>query len=192
MIGYQRKTADPLSFIEFWRHDNKVMPAIIIKVATIIGSVIFSPRKMIAIVALNSGVVARIGSVIATPRASMPLYVSRRVSPGWKKPTRTKIKIEALVREDRGTNKIDTPQRKIILIKRLLITAVAGLEYRSAFLVNMLCSANKNALPRAKISAGITRNFVRGLPGYTGFRPKEQRKRYLWSKTAPRPMIHIT
>jgi hypothetical protein len=42
------------------------------------------------------------------------------------------------------------------LIKRLLITAVAGLEYRSAFLVNMLCNANENALPRAKNSAGMT------------------------------------
>src|SRR3972149_9301443 len=30
-IGYQRKTADPASFMEPWRHDNKVMPAIIMK-----------------------------------------------------------------------------------------------------------------------------------------------------------------
>src|SRR3990172_148785 len=181
MIGYHRNTADPASFIEPWRRDNKEMPAIIMKVAAIIGSVIFSPRKMIAIVALNSGVVARIGSVIATPRASMPLYVSRRVSPGWKKPTRTKIKIEALVSDDSGTNNIDTPKRKIILTKRLLITAVAGLEYRSAFLVKRLWSANKNELPRAKNSAGMRWSFVRGLPGYTGVRWKEQRMRRMAS-----------
>jgi hypothetical protein len=36
--------------------------------------------------------------------------------------------MEALVSDDNGTNKIDTPQRKMMLIKRLLITAVAGLE----------------------------------------------------------------
>jgi hypothetical protein len=41
-----------------------------------------------------------------------------------------------------GTKRIDTLQRKTMLIRRLLITAVAGSEYRSAFLVNMLCSAN--------------------------------------------------
>src|ERR1041385_4574352 len=81
-IGYQRKTAEPVSFIEPLRHESSVMPAMIMKVATTIGSVIFSPRKAIAIAALKSGVVARIGSVIATPSASMPLYVSRRVSPG--------------------------------------------------------------------------------------------------------------
>jgi hypothetical protein len=40
------------------------MPAMIINVAAIIGRVISSPRKMIAIIALNSGVVARIGSVV--------------------------------------------------------------------------------------------------------------------------------
>ncbi len=72
-IGYQRKTAEPASFIEPLRQDNNVMPAMIIKVATMIGNVIFSPRNIIAMAALNSGVVARIGSVIATPRASMPL-----------------------------------------------------------------------------------------------------------------------
>ena len=72
-IGYQRKTAEPASFIEPLRQDNKVMPAMIIKVATTIGKVICSPRKIIAIIALNNGVVARIGSVIATPSASMPL-----------------------------------------------------------------------------------------------------------------------
>src|SRR6266404_2478816 len=72
-IGYQRKTAEPASFIEPLRQDNNVMPAMIIIVATMIGNVIFSPRNIIAMAALNSGVVARIGSVIATPSASMPL-----------------------------------------------------------------------------------------------------------------------
>src|SRR5437762_6433624 len=72
-IGYQRKTTEPASFIDPLRQDNNVMPAMIIKVATMIGKVIFSPRNMIAIAALNNGVVARIGSVIATPSASMPL-----------------------------------------------------------------------------------------------------------------------
>ena len=72
-IGYQRKTAEPPSFIEPLRQDNKMIPAMIIKVATTIGNVIFSPRKIIAMMALNSGVVARIGSVIATPSASIPL-----------------------------------------------------------------------------------------------------------------------
>src|SRR6185503_11229311 len=50
-IGYQRKTAEPASFIEPLRQDNNVMPAIIIIVATMIGNVIFSPRKMIAMAA---------------------------------------------------------------------------------------------------------------------------------------------
>jgi hypothetical protein len=49
------------------------MPPMIMKVATMIGKVISSPRKTIAMAALNSGVLARIGSVIATPKASMPL-----------------------------------------------------------------------------------------------------------------------
>src|ERR1041384_80863 len=72
-IGYQRKTADPASFIEPLRQDSNVIPAMIIKVATMIGRVIFSPRNIIAMAALKSGVVARMGSVIATPSASMPL-----------------------------------------------------------------------------------------------------------------------
>src|SRR5436853_578557 len=72
-MGYHRNTADPTSFIEPRRQDNRVMPAMIIKVAKTMGKVIFSPRKMIAIMALNSGVVARMGSVIATPSVSMPL-----------------------------------------------------------------------------------------------------------------------
>src|SRR5918994_3670491 len=72
-MGYQRKMAEPASLTEPLRQDNKVTPAIIIKVAITIGKVICSPRKIIAIIALNSGVVARIGSVIATPSASMPL-----------------------------------------------------------------------------------------------------------------------
>src|SRR6185503_1819282 len=72
-IGYQRKTAEPASLTEPLRHDSSVIPAMIINVATMIGKVIFSPRKMIAIAALKSGVVARIGSVIATPSASIPL-----------------------------------------------------------------------------------------------------------------------
>src|SRR5687767_2822108 len=72
-IGYQRKTAEPASFIEPLRQDNSVTPAMIIKVAAIIGKVISSPRKIIAMIALNNGVVARIGSVMATPRASIPL-----------------------------------------------------------------------------------------------------------------------
>src|SRR6516165_944867 len=72
-IGYQRKTADPASLIEPLRQDSNVIPAMIIDVATMIGNVIFSPRKIIAMAALKSGVVARIGSVIATPSASMPL-----------------------------------------------------------------------------------------------------------------------
>src|SRR5688572_4592528 len=81
-IGYQRYTAEPVSFIEPLRQDSRVIPAIIIKVAVTIPAVTCSPRKMIAIIALKRGVVARIGSVIATPRASMPLYASRRVKPG--------------------------------------------------------------------------------------------------------------
>ena len=38
-IGYQRKTAEPPSFIEPLRQDNKMIPAMIIKVATTIGNV---------------------------------------------------------------------------------------------------------------------------------------------------------
>src|SRR5574342_550387 len=72
-IGYQRKTAEPASSIEPLRQESSVMPAIIINVAATIGNVIVSPRNRIAIMALNSGVVARTGSVIATPSASMPL-----------------------------------------------------------------------------------------------------------------------
>src|ERR1044071_615024 len=72
-IGYQRYTAEPASFMEPLRQDKRVMPAMIIRVATMIGKVIFSPRNIIAMAALNSGVVARIGPAIATPRASMPL-----------------------------------------------------------------------------------------------------------------------
>src|SRR5207344_3171722 len=72
-MGYQRKTAEPASFIAPWRHDKSVMPAMIINVPRTIGKVISSPRKIIAIAALNSGVLARIGSVIATPKESMPL-----------------------------------------------------------------------------------------------------------------------
>jgi len=49
------------------------MPAMMSNVAITIPTVIFSPRKIIAIAALNTGVVARIGSVTATPSASMPL-----------------------------------------------------------------------------------------------------------------------
>src|SRR5260370_12104144 len=71
-IGYQRKTAEPASFIEPPRQDNNVIPAMIIKVATMIGNVIFSPRNIIAMAALNSGVVAPIRSVIATPRPAIP------------------------------------------------------------------------------------------------------------------------
>src|SRR5437870_569856 len=72
-IGYQRKTAEPASFIEPLRQDKRVIPAMIIKVATTIGNVIFSPRNRIAMAALKRGVLARIGSVIATPSASIPL-----------------------------------------------------------------------------------------------------------------------
>ena len=36
-----------------------------------------------------------------------------------------------------------------MLIIKLLITPVAGLEWRNAFFVKMLCTANKNALARA-------------------------------------------
>jgi hypothetical protein len=48
------------------------MPLMIMSVAMTIGKVISSPRKTIAMAALNSGVLARIGSVIATPKESMP------------------------------------------------------------------------------------------------------------------------
>src|SRR6185503_4513591 len=69
-MGYQRNTAEPASFIEP-RQDSNVIPAMIIKVAIMIGRVILSPRKTIAMAALKSGVAARIGSVIATPSASI-------------------------------------------------------------------------------------------------------------------------
>src|SRR5438309_2705324 len=45
-MGYHRNTADPTSFIEPRRQDNRVMPTMIIKVAKTMRKVIFSPRKM--------------------------------------------------------------------------------------------------------------------------------------------------
>src|SRR5678815_326362 len=45
-IGYQRKTAEPASLIAPLRQDSSVIPTMIITVATMIGKVIFSPRKI--------------------------------------------------------------------------------------------------------------------------------------------------
>jgi hypothetical protein len=61
----------------------------------------------------------------------------------------TKIRIEARLRDDSGRNEIDKPQSKRMLIIRLLITPVVGLEYPRAFLVKILCSANEKALASA-------------------------------------------
>src|SRR5258706_2577945 len=80
-IGYQRKTAEPASFIAPLRHESRVMPVMIIRVAATIGGVIFSSRKIIASITLESGVVARVGSVAATPSRLMALLGQRPGEP---------------------------------------------------------------------------------------------------------------
>jgi hypothetical protein len=60
-----------------------------------------------------------------------------------------------------------------MLISRLLITPVAGLEYLSAFFASMLWSANENALARAKNSAGMEGYLPR--PGNKGRDVKRHR-----------------
>lgn len=98
----------------------------------------FSPRNNTARKDAKSTSVVPTKELIDTPRFSIPLYEKNLPKLGANIPAITKNIIPLFIKTLKGTFIIETSQRNITLIVKVIIEAEKDVEFLNPFFINML------------------------------------------------------